>query len=84
MGQDETIASLPLAEQPSRYKKVAEDATILAREATGHARAFYMLLAEKCRRRSEETEAALNMANIPQKPRPPRSRFGLRKHGGQS
>jgi hypothetical protein len=60
MLKDETIATLPLAEQPTRYKKLADDATALAKEAEGHVREAYSVLAEKCLRRSLESEAALH------------------------
>jgi hypothetical protein len=59
MADDETISDLPLKERASRYKLLAEDASKLADEATGHARQVYAVLAEKSRTRGEESEAAL-------------------------
>ena len=59
MADDETISDLPLAQRASRYKLLAEDASQLANEATGHARQAYAVLAEKSRLRSEQSEAAL-------------------------
>src|SRR5688572_22571344 len=59
MAEDETLNDLPLAQRASRYKLLAEDASRLANEATGHARQVYAVMAEKSRLRGEQSEAAL-------------------------